>query len=143
MKSRIELSTKTDVVPVINVSLVVVLTLMIIAQSINQADTDINLPEARATQSEEENKIEITCNLEGQIFVGELEVVPSEIAPMLGEILRDNPGAITVVRADRDLLYGKIEEILAEVEKAHPSEISLATSPEGAGESTPEGVVAR
>jgi biopolymer transport protein ExbD len=143
MKSKMELSTKTDVVPVINVSLVVVLTLMIISPSINQADTDINLPEARATQSEEENKVEITCALNGQIFVADLLVIPEEIAPMLTEILRDNPEAITVVRADRDLPYGEVEKVLAEVQKAKPSEISLATSPEGSGRSPDERKVAR
>lgn len=143
MKSRLEFSTKTDVVPVINVSLVVVLTLMIIAPSINQADTDINLPEARATQSEEENKVEITCTLDGAVYVADLQVASEEIAPMLSEILRDNPEAITVVRADRDLAYGFVEKILAEVEKAKPSEISLATSPEGSSVAEAEGEVAR
>jgi len=131
MKIRPEMSAKTDVVPVINVSLVVVLTLMLIAPSINQADTDINLPEARATQSDEDNKMEITCTLDGQVYVADMQVQPAEIGPMLSEILADNPGAITVVRADQNLPYGEVEKILAEVEKAKPSEVSLATRPEG------------
>lgn len=130
MKKPLEFSTKTDVVPVINVSLVVVLTLMIISPALNQVETDINLPEARATQSEEENKVEITCTLDGQVFLADLAVAPEEIAPLLGEILADNPDAIAVVRADRDLAYGSVERILAEVEKAKPVEISLATTPQ-------------
>jgi biopolymer transport protein ExbD len=34
-----------------------------------------------------------------------------------------------VVRADQDLPYGEVEKVIAEIEKAEPREISLATSP--------------
>ena len=123
------LEVKTDVVPIINVSLVIVLTLMIISPSLNQGEQDVNLPTARATQTEEENKVEITCTLDGGIFLGEEPIALSEVEPFLALVLDENPGAIAVVRADKDLDYGDVERVIAEVEKAKPDQISLATAP--------------
>jgi biopolymer transport protein ExbD len=133
MKIKPDLATKTDVVPIINVALVIVLTLMIISPSLNQVTTDVDLPEARATQTDEENKVEITCTLDGQIYLADMAVSPEEIASILGELLEENPGAIAVVRADKNLVYGNVERIIAEVEKAKPAEISLATTPQESG----------
>lgn len=127
------LTAKTDVVPVINVSLVVVLTLMIISPQLDQGAQDVNLPTARATESENENKVEITCTLDGGIFFNDVDIALEEVTPLLRELLADNPEAIAVVRADRDLLYGEVERVIAEVEKAEPTEISLATAPQDDG----------
>lgn len=130
MRRGPELAVKTDVVPVINVSLVVVLTLMIISPQLNQGTQDVNLPTARSTESEDENKIEITCTLDGTIFFSDVEIGLEEVQPLLAELLVENPEAIAVVRADRDLEYGVVERVVAEVEKAKPAQISLATAPQ-------------
>lgn len=130
MRRGPELAVKTDVVPVINVSLVVVLTLMIISPQLNQGTQDVNLPTARSTESEDENKIEITCTLDGTIFFSDMEIGLEEVQPLLADLLVENPEAIAVVRADRDLEYGVVERLVAEVEKAKPAQISLATAPQ-------------
>lgn len=128
--------TKTDVVPVINVSLVVVLTLMIISPQLDQGAVDVNLPTARATENEDENKVEITCTLDGGIYYTDIPIALEEVQPLMEDLLVDQPQAIAVVRADADLPYGTVEQVIAEIEKAKPREISLATSPDDAGVET-------
>lgn len=130
MRRGPQLAVKTDVVPVINVSLVVVLTLMIISPQLNQGNQDVNLPTARSTESENENKIEISCTIDGAIFFSDVQIGLDEVKPLLIELLHENPEAIAVVRADRDLEYGVVERVIAEVEKAKPAQISLATAPQ-------------
>ena len=127
---------RTDVVPVINVSLVVVLTLMIISPQLDQGAVDVNLPTARATENEDENKIEITCTLDGGIWFTDVPIALSEVQPLMEELLVDTPDAIAVVRADQDLPYGQVEKVIAEIEKAKPREISLATSPDDAADAS-------
>ncbi len=127
---------KTDVVPVINVSLVVVLTLMIISPKLDQGAVDVNLPTARAVENEDENKIEISCTLDpetariDQIYFSDVPIALSEVQPLMEDLLVETPTAIAVVRADQDLPYGEVEKVVAEIEKAKPREISLATSPD-------------
>ena len=98
----------------------------------HEATTDVDLPEARATQSDEENKVEITCTLDGQVYVADMPV-SRQRSLRYCPILEENPGAIAVVRADQNLVYGNVQRIIAEVEKAKPAEISLATTPQESG----------
>jgi biopolymer transport protein ExbD len=123
--------TKIDVVPVINVSLVVVLTLMIISPFLNETEHEVELPEARASQMDDTDKTEIIFTIDGDIFVGEEQMTLSEVRSLLTPIFESNPDAVAVVKADKNLLYGQVEELLAEVEAAKAPRIAIATGKEG------------
>jgi biopolymer transport protein ExbD len=123
--------TKVDVVPVINVSLVVVLTLMIISPFLNETEHEVELPEARASQMDDTEKTEIIFTIDGEIFIGEEQFTLEEIRPALTPLFEDNPDAVAVVKADKNLLYGEVERLLAEVEAAKAPRIAIATGKEG------------
>ena len=125
--------TKVDVVPVINVSLVVVLTLMIISPFLNETAQEVDLPEARASQMDDTEKTEIIYTLEGEIFIGEDQVALEDLQDLLTPVFKDNPDAIAVVKADKALLYGDVERLIAAVEKANAPRISIATGKKGEG----------
>ena len=120
-------SNKVDVVPVINVSLVVVLTLMIISPFLNETEHEVALPEARAHQMDDTEKTEIIFTLEGRIFLGEEEVALEQVRPRLQPLFEGNPDAVAVVKADKELLYGDVERLIAEVEAAKAPRIAIAT----------------
>lgn len=127
---------KTDIVPMINVSLVVVLTLMIISPFLNDTTHDVALPEARASQMDDTDKTEIIFTLEGQIFVGEEQLALEEVRALLTPLFENNPDAVAVVKADKGLLYGDVERLIAEVEGAKAARIAISTgkkSGEGVG----------
>ena len=68
-----------DVAPIINVSLVVVLTLMLIAPFLSENEQGVDLPEARASEVDDTDNIEITYTLDHEIFVGDFQVEPEEL----------------------------------------------------------------
>lgn len=125
--------TKADVVPVINVSLVVVLTLMMISPFLQETEHDVELPEAAASQMDDTEKLEIIYTLDGQIFVGEDELTLDEVQPLLQPLFENSPDAVAVVKADKSLLYGQVEELLAQVEAAKAPRIAIATGKRGEG----------
>ncbi len=120
-------SSKIDVVPVINVSLVVVLTLMIISPFLNETEHDVALPEARAHQMDDTEKTEIIFTIDGRIYLGEEELALDEVRSRLTPLFEGNPDAVAVVKADKDLLYGDVEKLIAEVEAAQAPRIAIAT----------------
>ena len=127
---------KTDIVPMINVSLVVVITLMIISPFLNDTTHEVELPEARASQMDDTDKTEIIFTLEGQIFVGEEQLALGEVRALLTPLFENNPDAVAVVKADKSLLYGDVERLIAEVEGAKAARIAISTgkkSGEGVG----------
>jgi biopolymer transport protein ExbD len=124
---NLEYESKVDVVPVINVSLVVVLTLMLISPFLNNTVEEVDLPEAYASEVEDQENLEITFTLDQKIFVGEEEVAFADLRPFLTQIFDANPEAMAVVKADQKLLYGEVEKLIAEVEAANAPRIAIAT----------------
>ena len=59
-KNAFKMENRITVVPIINVSLVVVLTLMMIAPFLSEQDIAVDLPEARAAEVDDTDNIEIT-----------------------------------------------------------------------------------
>lgn len=124
---KLEYESKVDVVPIINVSLVVVLTLMLISPFLSNNVEDVDLPQARASEVDDEENLEITYTLDQKIFVGEEEVVFQELRPILAAIFEMTPDAVAVIKADQALLYGDVEKLIAEVEAAEAPRIAIAT----------------
>ena len=128
---------KTNVVPMINVSLVVVLTLMIISPFLDKSEHEVELPEARAHQMDDTEKMEIIYTIDGEIFIGDQQYALEELKPLLTPEFEDNPDGMVVVHADKKLLYGMVETLLAEVESAKAPRIAIATSKREEGAATP------
>lgn len=126
-KSSFQTESRTTVVPIINVSLVVVLTLMMISPFLNSQDAEVDLPEARASEVDDTDNVEITFTLDREIFVGEDQLELQDVQHYLGVLFEQQPHAVAVVKADQRLPYGEVETLIAEVEASAASRIALAT----------------
>ncbi len=133
-KRAIDLEHKVTVVPIINVSLVVVLTLMMIAPFLSQEEVEVDLPQARASEVDDTDNIEITYTLDKDIVVGEDHLSLAELQPYLAGMFADMPHAVAVVKADQALAYGEVESLLAAIEAAQAPRIALATRKKEAGD---------
>ena len=126
-KSAFRTESRTTVVPIINVSLVVVLTLMVISPFLSNDEVDVQLPQARAAEVDDTDNVEITFTLEREIFVGEDLLTLAEIPHYLGVLIEGTPYAVAVIKADRNLPYGEVEELIAAVEASNAPRVALAT----------------
>lgn len=126
-KSTFSAESRTTVVPIINVSLVVVLTLMMIAPFLSNQELDVELPEARAAEVDDTDNIEISFTADREIWIDQDQLQLSEVSAYLGSMFEGLPHAVAVVKADRNLPYGEVEELIAEVEAANAPRVALAT----------------
>ncbi|MCP4293288.1 MAG: hypothetical protein GY780_15800 [bacterium] len=126
-KSTFQTESRTTVVPIINVSLVVVLTLMMISPMLSTEDVEVNLPEARASEADDTDNIEVIFTLERDIIIGEDRIKLEEVAQYMGSMFEGAPHTVAVVKADQNLPYGEVEALIAEVEAAQAPRIALAT----------------
>ncbi len=133
MKSNYSYESKVDVVPVINVSLVIVLTLMIISPFLSQTEHDLTLPEARASEVDDQDQTEVTFTIEREIYLGEDLVAFEDLRETLKPVFAANPDAIAVLKADKSISYGEVELLIAEIEAAQAPRIAIATSKPGQG----------
>jgi len=126
-KQAFKTESRTTVVPIINVSLVVVLTLMMISPFLTNDEVDVQLPQARAAEVDDTDNVEITFTLEREIFVGEDQLALTDVSHYLGLIFDGTTHAVAVIKADRNLPYGEVEELIAAVEASNAPRVALAT----------------
>ena len=122
-----EINTKVDVVPVINVALVIVLTLMIISPHLSPDEMPVELPEARTAEVKDRDKVVVVFTRDGRISVDGLEVTEVELPAVLSSMFENFPQRSAVIKADRNLRYGDVERIIAHIEGAGAPRIALAT----------------
>jgi len=128
-KKAFEVDTKVNVIPIINVSLVVVLTLMVIAPFLTGEEVDVDLPEAMASQADDTDNIEILYTSDRRIIVEDMQFTLEELEPTLAPVFAAMPHGVAVVKADQNLPYGEVETLIAAIEHAGAPRIALATKP--------------
>ncbi len=126
-KQAFKTESRTTVVPIINVSLVVVLTLMMISPFLANEEVEVQLPQARAAEVDDTDNVEITFTLEREIFVGEDQLALTDVSHYLGSIFDGTTHAVAVIKADRNLPYGEVEKLIAAVEASNAPRVALAT----------------
>ncbi len=133
-KKTYNIESRTTVVPIINVSLVVVLTLMMISPFLAEQDTDVDLPKARAAEVDDTDNLEITFTLDRQVLVAGEPVDRGSVTEYLGSFFAETPNCVALVKADQGLPYGEVEELVAEIKAADAPRIALATKEREDGE---------
>jgi len=90
-------------------------------------EVDVQLPQARAAEVDDTDNVEITFTLEREIFVGEDQLALTDVSHYLGLIFDGTTHAVAVIKADRNLPYGEVEELIAAVEASNAPRVALAT----------------
>src|SRR3990172_10431459 len=73
--------TKINVVPIIDVSLVLVIILLVTAPLLSVADLPVDLPQARTREAEDERNVSITLGTTGRIAVDDVIIAEDALMP--------------------------------------------------------------
>ena len=121
--------TKVNVVPIIDVSLVLVIILLVTAPLMSVADLPVDLPQARTREAEDERNVSITLATNGRLAVDDREISPDQLTSVLhGKLAeRGNDEVLVVVRADSGAPYEAVRHLLAQTKAAGATRIAIAT----------------
>ena len=116
-----------NVTPFVDVMLVLLIVFMVTAPLLT-VGIKVDLPKVDATAlTDIKDPIEITVNLEGNIYIGESKVKVENLIPRLNAITEQNTEARIYVRGDRVVAYGRIMEIMALINSAGYVKVALIT----------------
>ena len=122
---------KVNVVPIIDVALVLVVILLITAPVLTVRDMGITLPEARSKSPSDELKVSITVAKDGQVAVDEDIVPPGGLVAAVGRRIADtNEDVLVVVRADQTMPYATVAEIIRDARAAGAKRLAIAAQPD-------------
>ncbi len=117
-----------NVTPFVDVMLVLLVIFMVTAPMMMQG-IDVNLPNVQAPAIEtSEERLIITVTAERKILVNEYEIQIEELTPKL-EALYSNrgKGSGVFLRADENLPYGFVMEVMGKIRQAGIEEIGMVT----------------
>jgi len=120
---------KINVVPLIDVCLVLVIILLVTAPMMVQSDLPVDLPQARTREAEDERNVSITLSSSGDLAVDDQRISREALGATLQSRLAEkgNENVLVVVRADSNAPYVTICELLDQARAAGAQRIAIAT----------------
>jgi biopolymer transport protein TolR len=119
-----------NVTPFVDVMLVLLVIFMVTAPMMT-AGVPVDLPKtkAKAVTSNDNKPLEISLDEKGVIYIGDTKMTPAQMMAKLAAIVGENPDLRVYLRADQRLDYGKVMNVMAEINAAGFTKIALITEP--------------
>ncbi len=116
-----------NVTPFVDVMLVLLIIFMVTAPLITQG-VDISLPEVVSKPISENNEpIQVGISKSGKIYMQDTEITVREIAGKLEAIKATRPEIAVLLRADKQVDYGNVMQVMSALQSAGIVNISLET----------------
>lgn len=115
-----------NIIPVIDVSLVLLIILLATSPILNQPGFEVKLPRALTAESKEKN-VTISLGIKGELAVNETTVDMNGVIPAVAKELKGKRDFLVIIRADQGVQYGQVEQVMDFAKKAGATRIAIAT----------------
>ena len=126
-RSSKEPMSEINVTPFVDVMLVLLIVFMVTAPLLT-VGIPVDLPKVKASAlTDQKDPIEITVNIEGEVYIGESLVEVENLIPRINAITEQNTQARIYIRGDRVVAYGRVMEIMSIINSAGYVKVALIT----------------
>lgn len=128
---RKKLMSEINVVPYIDVMLVLLVIFMITAPLLTQG-VKVDLPQAaaRPVDVQDRETVVVTVDREGRYFLDDRRVSTEELGRQVAAILKARPQTPVLIRGDTRADYGVVVRLMALLQGAGAPSVGLITGPE-------------
>ena len=129
-KRHKKLMSEINVVPYIDVMLVLLVIFMITAPLLSQG-VQVELPRATAkpVESQDQETLVLTVDRQGDYFLDDRRIAPDELQRKVAAILRLRPQTPVLIRGDRQANYGEVVRAMTLLQAAGAPSVGLLTEP--------------
>ncbi len=118
-----------NVTPLVDVILVLLIIFMVTAPML-QMGIDVNLPRVKSKSVDiSEEKLVLTINGAKEIFINKVKIPVSDLRVKLESIISARIDKEMFMRADKNVPYGFVVEVMAEIRKAGVDKLGMITEP--------------
>ena len=118
-----------NVTPLVDVVLVLLIIFMVTAPML-QMGIDVNLPRVKAKSiNVSEEKLVLTINGKQEIYINEFKTTLPDLSAKLESIFKARTDRELFMRADKEVPYGYIVQVMSEVRKAGIDKLGMITEP--------------
>ncbi|MHB8717170.1 MAG: protein TolR, partial [Sulfuricaulis sp.] len=129
-KRRKKLMSDINVVPYIDVMLVLLVIFMITAPLLSQG-VKVDLPKAaaRVVDNQDSETLVVTVSSEGRYYLDDRSITPEELGRKVTAILRLRPQTPVLIRGDQHANYGEVVKAMTLLQSAGAPSVGLLTEP--------------
>jgi biopolymer transport protein TolR len=121
-----------NVTPLVDVVLVLLLVFMVTAPMMSQG-IDITLPTANQFDNQPEDRLTVTLDAEGRAYLGRQPLALPLLEDQIRSIMAGRPTHVVYLRADENVRYGKVIEVVDLLKRCGVERIGFAyDTPKGA-----------
>ena len=125
-----QMMSEINVTPLVDVMLVLLIIFMVTAPMMMQG-MEVDLPQVDTGPIKtEEEQVVVTLNADGDIFLDEFKVPLTDLGLKIKRIMEVKKTETVYLRADKDIPYGQVAQVMAEVRAAGVPNLGLVTEPE-------------
>jgi biopolymer transport protein TolR len=131
-KRHKKLMSEINVVPYIDVMLVLLIIFMITAPLLSQG-VKVDLPKAasKPVESQDQETLVVTVDREGRYYLDDRRISSEELRRKVAAILRLRPQTPVLIRGDRTANYGEVVKAMTLLQSAGAPSVGLLTEPPG------------
>jgi len=119
-----------NVTPLVDVMLVLLIIFMVTAPMMTQG-LEVNLPETTAKSlRQKEEPLIISLDKDGNIKLGNVSASPQYLWEQLNGMSEEEKKNPVYLRADKDVPYGKVVVLMADIKRAGFEKLGMLTQPE-------------
>jgi biopolymer transport protein TolR len=123
------LMSEINVTPLVDVMLVLLIIFMVTAPMMMQG-VDVALPETTSEPlAAEKEHLIISIDPKGQIYINEFQVSLDVLSGKLSKILEGKPDKEAYLRADKNIPYGTVVRVMAEIKAGGIDKLGMVTVP--------------
>jgi len=124
-----EFMSEINVTPFVDVMLVLLIIFMVTAPMMIQG-LNVDLPEATAKPLDsEKDHLVITIDKEHQIYINDYQVTGESLSAKLMKILQGRSDREVYLKADKNIPYGVVVQVMAEIKDAGVEQLGMITEP--------------
>lgn len=121
-----ELQSDINVVPLVDIILVVLIIFMVTAPMIMKPSINVNLPKAASGEATTPSKLNIAISSDGKVMMDGKEASDADIAKAAQDEVGKNPDIQAIISADKDVPHGRVVGILDVVKGAGVKKFAIS-----------------
>ncbi|TAL10453.1 MAG: protein TolR [Nitrospirae bacterium] len=117
-----------NVIPLVDVVLVLLIIFMVTAPMLYRG-MDINLPRSSSNTIRPEERVVLTVERDRRVYVDKDLIPLAQLPQKMESLRRKNPEVSVFLRADRDVPYGTVVQVMDGIKKAGIVKLGMVTDP--------------
>ena len=117
-----------NVIPLVDVVLVLLVIFMVTAPMLYRG-MDINLPRSVSNTIKPEERVVLTVERDRRVYVDKEPVSLAQLQQKMDALHRKNPAVSVFLRADQDVPYGTVVQVMDSIKKAGIVKLGMVTDP--------------